>query len=49
LIAGEEIEIEYEVDGWYYVSPKCLFFFNFFVCNIWMRILLRIFQAVLNP
>lgn len=22
LVAGEEVEIDYEVDGWYYVSPQ---------------------------
>ena len=33
LTTGEEVEIEYEVDGWYYVSSRRRIDFTYLVAN----------------
>jgi hypothetical protein len=34
LTTGEDVEIEYEVDGWYYVSSRCTLDFTCSVIQI---------------
>jgi len=34
LDAGEEVEIDYEVDGWYHVSSCLYFSLPFAMCNL---------------